>query len=142
MTANRAAQEPSEDIRFPDGFLWGAATASYQIEGAVAQDGRTPSIWDTFSHTPGKVLGGDTGDVADDHYHRWREDVDLMASLGLRAYRFSLAWPRLQPDARGALNPKGVDFYAGLAEALLERGIQPWATLYHWDLPQVLEDAD
>jgi beta-glucosidase len=127
--------------RFPQGFVWGAATASYQIEGAVAEDGRSPSIWDTLSHTPGAVLNGDTGDVADDHYHRYREDVDLMASLGLGAYRFSLAWPRLQPAGRGPLNPKGVDFYARLAQALRDRGIQPWATLYHWDLPQVLEDA-
>jgi beta-glucosidase len=122
-------------------FTWGVATASYQIEGAVAEDGRSRSIWDTFSHTPGAVLNGDTGDVADDHYHRYREDVDLMASLGLGAYRFSLAWPRLQPDGRGPLNPKGVDFYLRLAEALRERDIEPWATLYHWDLPQVLEDA-
>jgi beta-glucosidase len=126
---------------FPEGFVWGAATASYQIEGAVGEDGRSPSIWDTLSHTPGAVLNGDTGDVADDHYHRYREDVDLMASLGLGAYRFSLAWPRLQPDGRGALNQKGVDFYARLADALRDRGIVPWATLYHWDLPQVLEDA-
>jgi beta-glucosidase len=127
--------------RFPDGFLWGTATASYQIEGAVAEDGRSPSIWDTFSHTPGAVERGETGDVADDHYHRYREDVGLMASLGLGAYRFSLAWPRLQPDGRGALNPKGVDFYARLADALHEHGIEPWGTLYHWDLPQVLQDA-
>jgi beta-glucosidase len=128
-------------VRFPDGFRWGAATASYQIEGAVAEDGRAPSIWDTFSHTPGAVAGGDTGDVAVDHYHRSGEDVALMGSLGLGAYRFSLAWPRLQPDGRGSLHPKGVDFYARLVDDLLERGIEPWATLYHWDLPQVLEDA-
>jgi beta-glucosidase len=126
---------------FPDGFTWGVATASYQIEGAVTEDGRSPSIWDTFSHTPGAVSDGDTGDVADDHYHRYREDVDLMASLGVGAYRFSLAWPRLQPDGRGELNAKGVDFYARLADALRERGIEPCATLYHWDLPQVLQDA-
>jgi beta-glucosidase len=131
----------SSELRFPDGFAWGTATASYQIEGAVAEDGRTPSIWDTFSHTPGKTANGDTGDVAVDHYHRYPEDVRLLADLGVRAYRFSLAWPRLQPDGRGALNDAGVDFYAGLAETLLENGIQPWATLYHWDLPQVLEDA-
>jgi beta-glucosidase len=127
--------------RFPDGFVWGVATASYQIEGAVSEDGRAPSIWDTFSRTPGAVHNGDTGDVADDHYHRYREDVALIASLNLNAYRFSLAWPRLQPDGRGALNPKGVDFYARLVDELLQRGIQPWATLYHWDLPQVLQDA-
>jgi beta-glucosidase len=129
------------DAHFPDGFTWGTATASYQIEGAVAEDGRSPSIWDTFSHTPGAVLNGDTGDLADDHYHRYREDVELMASLGIRAYRFSLAWPRLQPEGRGPLNEKGVDFYVRLADALLEREIEPWATLYHWDLPQVLQDA-
>jgi beta-glucosidase len=128
-------------LLFPEGFLWGVATASYQIEGAVEEDRRSASIWDTFSHTPGAVLNGDTGDVACDHYHRYREDTELIASLGMGAYRFSLAWPRLQPEARGALNPKGVDFYARLSEALLERGVQPWATLYHWDLPQVLEDA-
>ena len=129
------------DLRFPDGFAWGTATASYQIEGAVDEDGRAPSIWDTFSHTPGKTANGDTGDLADDHYHRYPEDARLLADLGVRAYRFSLAWPRLQPDGRGKLNEAGVDFYAGLAETLLEHGIQPWATLYHWDLPQTLEDA-
>jgi beta-glucosidase len=128
-------------MRFPDDFRWGAATASYQIEGAVAEDGRAPSIWDTFSHTPGTIAGGDTGDVAVDHYHRSHEDVALMGSLGLGAYRFSMAWPRLQPDGRGPLHPKGLDFYARLVDDLLERGIEPWATLYHWDLPQVLEDA-
>jgi beta-glucosidase len=128
-------------IQFPDGFAWGTATASYQIEGAVDEDGRSPSIWDTFSHTPGKVQDGDTGDVADDHYHRYEEDVDLMADLGVGWYRFSLAWPRLQPDGRGALNDAGVDFYSRLVDALLAKGIQPWVTLYHWDLPQVLQDA-
>jgi beta-glucosidase len=127
-------------VRFPDGFKWGVATASYQIEGAVDEDGRAPSIWDTFSHTPGAVLGGDTGDVADDHYHRWPEDVDLLADLGVGYYRLSLAWPRLQPSGRGALNQAGVDFYARLVEALLARRIQPWVTLYHWDLPQALQD--
>jgi beta-glucosidase len=126
--------------RFPDGFAWGTATASYQIEGAVAEDGRSPSIWDTFSHTPGKVQNGDTGDVADDHYHRYEEDVGHMADLGVKFYRFSLAWPRLQPDGRGALNERGVDFYSRLIDALRARGIEPWVTLYHWDLPQVLQD--
>ncbi len=126
--------------RFPDGFAWGTATASYQIEGAVDEDGRSPSIWDTFSHTPGKVQGGDTGDVADDHYRRYEEDVALMADLGVGWYRFSLAWPRLQPDGRGALNEAGVDFYSRLIDALLAKGIQPWVTLYHWDLPQVVQD--
>jgi beta-glucosidase len=128
-------------VRFPEGFAWGVATASYQIEGAVNEGGRSPSIWDTFSHTPGKVQGGETGDVADDHYHRYREDVGLMADLGVGCYRFSLAWPRLQPDGRGALNPAGLDFYERLLEALDERGIEPWVTLYHWDLPQALQDA-
>ena len=128
-------------IKFPDGFAWGTATASYQIEGAVEEDGRSPSIWDTFSHTPGKVQGGDTGDVADDHYHRYEEDIELMAGLGVGWYRFSLAWPRLQPDGRGALNEAGVDFYSRLVDALLAKDIQPWVTLYHWDLPQVLQDA-
>jgi beta-glucosidase len=128
-------------VRFPDGFAWGTATASYQIEGAVEEDGRSPSIWDTFSHTPGKTQDGDTGDVADDHYHRYEEDVALMADLGVGWYRFSLAWPRLQPDGRGALNEAGVDFYSRLVDALLAKGITPWVTLYHWDLPQVLQDA-
>lgn len=121
-------------------FLWGAATASYQIEGAVDEDGRGESIWDRFSRTPGKVLNGDTGDVACDHYHRWREDVTLMRSLGLGAYRFSLAWPRILPQGTGTVNARGLDFYSRLVDALLEAGITPFATLYHWDLPQVLED--
>ncbi|MDB1089058.1 GH1 family beta-glucosidase [Streptomyces sp. ACA25] len=126
---------------FPSGFLWGTATASYQIEGAAALDGRTPSIWDTYCRTPGKVRNGDTGDTATDHYHRWREDVALMADLGVGAYRFSLAWPRIQPTGSGPANRKGLDFYARLTDELLEKGIQPVATLYHWDLPQELEDA-
>jgi beta-glucosidase len=129
-----------ELLRFPDGFAWGTATASYQIEGAVSEGGRGPSIWDTFSHTPGAVLNGETGDVADDHYHRYRDDVALLADLGATHYRFSLAWPRLQPDGRGGLNPKGLDFYRRLLDELQGRGIEPWVTLYHWDLPQVLED--
>ncbi|KAF4409860.1 MULTISPECIES: GH1 family beta-glucosidase [Streptomyces] len=126
---------------FPPGFLWGTATAAYQIEGAVDVDGRTPSIWDTYSRTPGKVRNGDTGDIATDHYHRWREDVALMADLGVGAYRFSVSWPRVQPGGRGAASQKGLDFYRRLADELLEKGIQPVATLYHWDLPQDLEDA-
>jgi beta-glucosidase len=125
---------------FPEGFVWGSATASYQIEGAAAEDGRTPSIWDTFSRTPGLVLNGDTGDVAADHYHRWEEDLDHIAALGLDAYRFSIAWPRVQPGGRGAFNPAGVDFYSRLVDGLRERGVRPVATLYHWDLPQELED--
>src|SRR4051812_15825221 len=115
-------------------FVWGAATAAYQIEGAAQEDGRVPSIWDTYSRTPGRVLNGETGDVATDHYHRWAEDVETMSALGLGAYRFSIAWPR-------AHDRRGVDFYSRLVDALLERGIAPVATLYHWDLPQELEDA-
>jgi beta-glucosidase len=141
MTAASGPGSVSNVLRFPDGFAWGAATASYQIEGAVHEGGRSPSIWDTFAHTPGKVQSGDTGDVADDHYHRYREDVGLLADLGVTHYRFSLAWPRLQPGGRGGLNHDGVDFYSRLVDELLGRGIQPWVTLYHWDLPQVLEDA-
>ncbi|NJQ00385.1 GH1 family beta-glucosidase [Streptomyces zingiberis] len=136
-----SAVEPAAGRTFPPGFLWGTATASYQIEGAVDTDGRTPSIWDTFSHTPGKVRNGDTGDRATDHYHRWREDVALLADLGVGAYRFSLAWPRVQPTGRGPALEKGLDFYRRLTDELLEKGIQPVATLYHWDLPQELEDA-
>ncbi|MGF1645569.1 MAG: GH1 family beta-glucosidase [Kineosporiaceae bacterium] len=127
--------------RFPPGFVWGAATAAYQIEGAATEDGRGPSIWDTFSRVPGAVLGGDTGDTATDHYHRLAEDVALMADLGLRAYRFSIAWPRVQPAGSGPVNRAGLDFYSRLVDALLERDITPVATLYHWDLPQPLEDA-
>ena len=126
---------------FPTGFLWGTATASYQIEGAVAEDGRGESIWDRFSHTPGKVLGGDTGDVACDHYHRYRDDVALMRELGINAYRFSIAWPRVQPEGQGPLHDPGVDFYSRLVDELLAADIRPWVTLYHWDLPQALEDA-
>ncbi|MGL4745493.1 MAG: GH1 family beta-glucosidase [Dermatophilaceae bacterium] len=125
---------------FPPGFLWGAATASYQIEGAHDEDGRTPSIWDTFSRTPGRVLNGDTGDVACDHYHRMPQDVALMAGLGVDAYRFSVAWPRIVPTGTGAVNPAGVAFYDRLVDTLLEHGIRPFVTLYHWDLPQVLDD--
>lgn len=126
--------------RFPDGFVWGAATASYQIEGAVQEDGRGPSIWDIFSHTPGKVANGDTGDVAVDHYHRWREDIDLMREVGLNAYRFSIAWPRVIPNGVGKVNERGLDFYDRLVDGLLEAGIDPWLTLYHWDLPQELAE--
>ncbi|MGP4000981.1 GH1 family beta-glucosidase [Streptomyces sp. 8N706] len=127
--------------RFPPGFLWGAATAAYQVEGAAQEDGRTPSIWDTFSHTPGKVADGDTGDIAVDHYHRFRDDVGLMAKLGLGAYRFSVSWPRVQPTGRGPGFQRGLDFYRSLVDELLTQGIQPLLTLYHWDLPQELESA-
>lgn len=119
-------------------FLWGVATSCYQIEGAVAEDGRGPSIWDAFSHTAGKTLNGETGDVACDHYHRYREDVALMGKLGVQAYRFSTAWPRILPQGRGKPNQKGLDFYSRLVDALLGEGIRPIITLYHWDLPLAL----
>ncbi|MBB5800666.1 beta-glucosidase [Saccharothrix ecbatanensis] len=129
-----------ESISFPEGFVWGAATAAFQIEGATTADGRTASIWDTFCQLPGAVVGGDTGDPAADHYYRVDEDVQLMSDLGLHAYRFSTAWPRVRPDA-GPVNQAGLDFYSRLVDALLEKNITPWLTLYHWDLPQTLEDA-
>jgi beta-glucosidase len=127
--------------RLPDGFTWGVATAAYQIEGAVAEDGRGDSIWDTFCRQPGAIRDGQTGDVADDHYHRWPEDVALMARLGIGSYRFSLAWPRIQPAGSGPGNAAGLDFYDRLTDALLAEGITPVPTVYHWDLPQPLEDA-
>jgi beta-glucosidase len=126
---------------FPKWFLWGAATASYQIEGSWKADGKGESIWDRFSHTPGKVDRGETGDVACDHTKRWRSDLDLMKAMNLNAYRFSLSWPRILPEGRGKVNPKGLDFYDRLVDGLLSRGIEPLATLYHWDLPQALQDA-
>ncbi|MGW5161615.1 GH1 family beta-glucosidase [Nonomuraea wenchangensis] len=126
---------------FPESFLWGTATAAYQVEGAWNEDGRGPSIWDTFSHTPGLVAGGDTGDLACDHYHRLESDLDLLAGLGVGAYRFSISWPRVQPGGTGGLNEPGAAFYDRLIDGLLARGIAPVATLYHWDLPQELEDA-
>ncbi|MFH8572749.1 GH1 family beta-glucosidase [Streptomyces sp. NPDC017993] len=125
--------------RFPPGFLWGSATAAYQVEGAAREGGRTPSIWDTFAHTPGKVLAGDTGDIAVDHFHRSSQDVALMAELGLGAYRFSVSWPRVQPTGRGPALQRGLDFYRRLVDDLLDHGISPMLTLYHWDLPQELE---
>lgn len=124
----------------PHDFLWGTATSAYQIEGAVAEDGRSPSIWDTFSHTPGKIAGDDHGDVACDHYHRWREDIGLMKRLGTNAYRLSIAWPRVMPGGDGPVNAKGLAFYDDLIDGLLEAGITPSVTLYHWDLPQALQD--
>jgi beta-glucosidase len=125
---------------FPKDFLWGTATSSYQIEGAVNEDGRGPSIWDIFSHTQGKIEDGTNGDRANDHYHRYREDVRLIKDLGVKAYRFSIAWPRVFPDGTGSPNPKGLDFYNRLIDELLANGIEPYATLYHWDLPQALQD--
>jgi beta-glucosidase len=127
---------------FPADFAWGVATSSYQIEGAVAEDGRGDSVWDVFCRKPGVIRDGHTGDVAADHYHRWATDVELMAELGLTAYRFSIAWPRVQPDGKGPANEAGLDFYDRLTDALLARGITPVPTLFHWDLPQPLQDED
>lgn len=126
--------------RFPDDFLWGTATSAYQVEGAVNEDGRGESIWDRFSRTPGRIRNGDTADLACDHYHRYLDDVAAMKDLGVNAYRFSIAWPRVFPDGTGAPNPKGLDFYERLVDVLLGAGIEPVATLYHWDLPQSLQD--
>jgi beta-glucosidase len=132
---------PKTSFAFPNRFLWGTATASYQVEGAVEQDGRGPSIWDTFSHKPGNIAEGHTGDIANDQYNRYAEDVALMRDLGVEAYRFSIAWPRIFPEGKGSVNQAGLDYYKRLSDALLESGIKPVATLYHWDLPQALEDA-
>lgn len=132
---------PSAPMAFPAGFRWGAATSAFQVEGSTTADGRGPSIWDTFAAGPGKIDGGATGDPAADHYRLWRSDLDLMSTLGLGAYRFSIAWPRVQPTGSGAVNPRGLDFYKNLLDGLLERGIHPAVTLYHWDLPQPLQDA-
>lgn len=140
MTTDSDVEVGREVLTFPPDFLWGAATAAFQIEGATTVDGRGPSIWDTFAATPGKVLAGDTGDPACDHYHRYESDVELMASLGLASYRFSVAWPRIQPSGSGAVQERGLAFYDRLVDSLLEKDIQPLVTLYHWDLPQVLED--
>src|SRR5579871_2201384 len=139
--ANAATKIPkSASAAFPGGFLWGTATSAYQIEGAVDEDGRGVSIWDRFVHLKGKIVDQSTADVANDHYHRYKEDVGLIRELGARAYRFSVAWPRVFPDGTGAPNPKGLDFYNRLVDELLANGIEPFATLYHWDLPQALQD--
>ena len=130
----------STQREFPDGFLWGVATSSYQIEGAADEDGKGQSIWDTYAHTKGKIKDGSTGDVANDHYHRYKDDVNLMKELGAKAYRFSVAWPRIFPNGTGEPNPKGLDFYSRLVDELKAAGIEPFATLYHWDLPQALQD--
>ncbi|WP_405983911.1 glycoside hydrolase family 1 protein [Streptomyces sp. NBC_00872] len=141
MTAVDARPRTTTESRFPRAFRWGTATAAYQIEGAAAEDGRTPSIWDTFSRAPGRVRNGDTGDIAADHYHRMDEDVALLKGLGVTDYRFSVSWPRVQPTGRGPAVQRGLDFYRRLVDALLAAGIRPVVTLYHWDLPQELEDA-
>lgn len=125
---------------FPTGFLWGNATSSYQIEGAWNEDGKGLSIWDTYAHTAGKIQNNDNGDIALDHYHRYKEDVQLLKAIGTNAYRFSIAWPRIFPTGTGQPNTKGLDFYSRLVDELLNAGIQPFATLYHWDLPQALQD--
>src|SRR5665213_2262504 len=137
---SKPVADPHAPARFPQGFVWGAATSAYQIEGAVHEDGRGPSIWDTFAHTPGKIADQSTADRANDHYHRYKEDVCLIEALGARAYRFSIAWPRVFPQGSGAPNPKGLDFFDRLVDELLKNGIEPFATLYHWDLPQSLQD--
>lgn len=144
MTATLAQHDPAADPdpgQFPETFLWGAATSAYQIDGGADVDGRTRSTWDTFSQTPGRTVHGDTGDVACDHYHRWAKDVDLIGELGLNAYRLSVSWPRLQPGGSGGLDPRGLSFYRSLFERLRSKGIRPFVTLYHWELPQELEDA-
>ena len=128
------------NFHFPEGFQWGVATDSYQIEGAVKEDGRGESIWDRFDAVPGNILDGNDGHIACDHYHRWKEDVQLMKHLGLKAYRFSIAWPRIYPDGVGKANEKGLQFYSDLVDELLANGIEPYITLYHWDLPQALQD--
>jgi beta-glucosidase len=140
MTATSGEAQAAVARRFPDGFYWGVATSSYQIEGAWDEDGKGPSIWDTFAHTPGNIHNDENGDVANDHYHRYAEDVALMRDIGAGAYRFSIAWPRIFPEGTGEPNRKGLDFYRRLVDELLAAGIEPFATLYHWDLPQALQD--
>ena len=137
---HRPAEGSPVTLQFPKGFRWGTATSAYQVEGAAHEDGRGPSIWDTFAQTPGRIRDGSTGDVSVDHYHRYKEDVALMKGLGAKAYRFSIAWPRLLPDGRGVPNDDGLAFYDRLIDELLRAGIEPFATLYHWDLPQALQD--
>jgi beta-glucosidase len=140
MSTTTTEARVSVPRRFPEGFYWGVATSAYQIEGAWDEDGKGVSIWDTFAHTPGNISNDDSGDVANDHYHRYAEDVALMKSTGVNAYRFSISWPRIFPEGTGEPNRKGLDFYSRLVDALLEAGIEPFATLYHWDLPQALQD--
>lgn len=140
VAAQNGTATPPALRRFPDGFIWGTATAAYQVEGAVHEGGRGPSVWDTFSHTPGKTYQGQTGDVADDFYHRYPEDIRLMQRLGAKGFRFSIAWTRIFPEGTGKPSPQGIDFYKRLVDALREAGIEPFCTLFHWDLPQVLQD--
>src|SRR5262247_4822224 len=140
QTAPRADMARPAPREFPSGFYWGVGTSSYQIEGAWNEDGKGLSIWDTYAHTPGKIKNGDTGDVANDHYHRYKEDVALMENIGANAYRFSISWPRIFPSGTGEPNQKGLDFYNRLVDELVAAGIAPFATLYHWDLPQALQD--
>ena len=130
----------NQNNSFPEKFLWGVATAAYQIEGAWREDGKGESIWDRFSHTPGKVKDGDTGDIACDHYHRWQEDIQIMQNLGIGAYRFSISWPRVLPAGRKYVNQVGLDFYSRLVDTLIAANIVPFVTLYHWDLPQALQE--
>jgi len=143
IVSGSAVSPPAIDVsgaRFPANFMWGSATASYQVEGAWQEDGKGPSIWDTFAHTVGKVKGSDTGDVACDSYHRYKEDIAVMKQLNLKSARFSIGWPRIQPIGTGTVNQKGLDFYSRYVDALLEAGIRPMCTVFHWDLPQTLED--
>jgi beta-glucosidase len=140
MTATAPESPTAVRRRFPDGFYWGVATSSYQVEGAWNEDGKGPSIWDTYAHTPGNINNDENGDVANDHYHRYQEDVALMQDIGASAYRFSIAWPRIFPEGTGQPNTKGLDFYSRLVDELRAAGIEPFATLYHWDLPQTLQD--
>ena len=135
LHTNKKAQ-----IHFPENFIWGTATSAYQIEGAVKEDGRGESVWDRFCNTPGMIRTGETGEIACDHYHRYREDIDIMAKIGIKAYRFSIAWPRIIPDGVGLINEKGLDFYDRLIDCLLHNNIKPVVTLFHWDLPQKLEE--
>lgn len=139
-TAPRQPNPPAAGATFPKDFLWGTATAAYQVEGAWNEDGKGESIWDRFGHTQGKIRGGATADVACDHYHRFSEDIGIVKQLNLKSYRFSISWPRIQPAGTGAANPKGLDHYSRLVDSLLEAGIRPFCTMYHWDLPQALED--
>jgi beta-glucosidase len=140
MTEVGAEPGAAQGRKFPDGFHWGVATSAYQIEGAWNEDGKGLSIWDTFAHTPGKIKNDENGDVANDHYRRYQADIALMSQLGATAYRFSIAWPRIFPEGIGAPNARGLDFYKRLVDELLNAGIEPFATLYHWDLPQALQD--